>query len=64
MPLNFTRNRHRTTGVEGWRGDNKLYNSNVIGSGKTVAIRIEENSTNASFRLDTAVLEYGVETRQ
>ncbi len=27
MPLNFTRNRHRTTGVEGWRGDNKLDNS-------------------------------------
>jgi len=42
----------------------KLYNSNIIGSGKTVAIRIEEESTNPPFRLDTAVLEYSVETRQ
>lgn len=43
---------------------NKLYNNNVVGSGKTVAIRIEEESTNPTFRLDTAVLEYSVETRQ
>jgi hypothetical protein len=42
----------------------KLYNNNVVGSGKTVAIRIEEESTNPPFRLDTAVLEYSVETRQ
>jgi len=42
----------------------KLYNNNVVGSGKTVAIRIEEESTNPTFRLDTAVLEYSVETRQ
>lgn len=42
----------------------KLYNNNVIGSGKTVAIRIEEESTNPPFRLDTAVLEYSIETRQ
>tara|TARA_Y100001937_G_scaffold128771_1_gene207838 strand:+ start:24214 stop:25836 length:1623 start_codon:yes stop_codon:yes gene_type:complete len=42
----------------------KLYNNNVVGSGKTVAIRIEEESTNPPFRLDTAVLEYSTETRQ
>ena len=42
----------------------KLYRNNVVGSGKTVAIRIEESSTKPSFRLDTAVLEYSVETRQ
>tara|TARA_E500000305_G_scaffold109871_1_gene116021 strand:- start:1714 stop:3336 length:1623 start_codon:yes stop_codon:yes gene_type:complete len=48
-----------------YSGDfDNLYNNNVIGSGKTVAIRIEEESTNPSFRLDTAVLEYSVETRQ
>ena len=43
---------------------NKLYNNNIIGSGKTIAIRIEEESTNPPFRLDTAVLEYSTETRQ
>ena len=43
---------------------NKLYNNNVVGSGKTVAIRVEEESTNPPFRLDTAVLEYSTETRQ
>ena len=43
---------------------NKLYNNAVVGSGKTVAIRIEEESVNPSFRLDTAVLEYSAETRQ
>tara|TARA_E500000081_G_scaffold126580_1_gene133834 strand:+ start:2235 stop:3857 length:1623 start_codon:yes stop_codon:yes gene_type:complete len=48
-----------------YSGDlDKLYNSNVVGSGKTVAIRIEEESTNPPFRLDTAVLEYSIETRQ
>ena len=40
----------------------KLYRNNVVGSGKTVAIRIEESSTKPSYRLDTAVLEYSVET--
>jgi len=43
---------------------NKLYNRNVIGSGKTVAIRIEDISTNPSFTLDTAVLEYADNDRQ
>ncbi len=42
----------------------KLYRNNVVGSGKTVAIRIQESSTKPSFRLDTAVFEYSVETRQ
>ena len=42
----------------------KLYNNNVVGSGKTVAIRIEDESTYPPFRLDTDVLEYSTETRQ
>lgn len=41
-----------------------VYNTNIIGSGKTVAIRIEDNSTNPSFTLDTAVLEYRTNDRQ
>jgi len=41
-----------------------VYNTNVIGSGKTVSIRIEDNSTNPSFNLDTAVLEYRTNERK
>ena len=41
-----------------------VYNSNIIGSGKTVAIRIEDNSTNPTFTLDTALLEYRQNDRQ
>ena len=41
-----------------------VYNTNLIGSGKTVAIRIEDNSTNPTFTLDTAVLEYKTNDRQ
>ena len=41
-----------------------VYNTNIIGSGKTVAIRIEDNSTNSTFTLDTAVLEYKTNDRQ
>ena len=41
-----------------------VYNTNVVGSGKTVSLRIEDNSTNPSFSLDTAVLEYKVNGRK
>lgn len=43
--------------------DNVL-NTNVIGSGKTVSIRIEDRTTNPSFNLDTAVLEYRTNERK
>lgn len=36
----------------------KLYNTPVVGSGKTFSFRIEDNSSNPSFSLDTAVFEY------
>ena len=41
-----------------------IYDSNVIGSGKTVAIRIEDSSTNPTFTLDTALLEFRQNDRQ
>ena len=42
----------------------KIYKENVIGSFKTVAMRITDNSTNPTFTLDTAVLEYRQHDRQ
>jgi len=42
----------------------KIYPTNVIGSGKTVALRITDISTNPTFTLDTAVLEYKTNDRQ
>jgi hypothetical protein len=41
-----------------------IYNTNVIGSGKTVALRIVDNTTNPTFTLDTAVIEYAQNDRQ
>jgi hypothetical protein len=41
-----------------------IYNTNVIGSGKTLAIRIEDNTTNPTFTLDTALIEFSQEDRQ
>lgn len=41
----------------------KLYNSPVIGSGKTFSFRVEDNSTNPSFSLDTVVFEYATNDR-
>ena len=41
-----------------------VYNANVIGSGKTVALRIEDSSTNPTFTLDTAILEFRQNDRQ
>jgi len=42
----------------------KVYQNQIIGSGKTIAIRIEDNSTNPPFTLDTALLEYTQNDRQ
>ena len=42
----------------------KIYNTNIIGSGKTIALRIEDNSTNPTFTLDTALLEFRQNDRQ
>ena len=41
-----------------------VYNTNIIGSGKTIALRIEDNSTNPTFTLDTALLEFRQNDRQ
>ena len=43
---------------------NKIYPVNLIGSGKTVSLRIQDNTTNPSFTLDTAMLEYKTNDRQ
>ena len=42
----------------------KIYKENLIGSFKTIAMRITDNSTNPTFTLDTAVLEYRQHDRQ
>lgn len=42
----------------------KVYNKNIIGSGKTVALRIEDSSLNPSFTLDTILLEFRQNDRQ
>ena len=42
----------------------KVYNKNVIGSGKTIAVRIEDNTINPSFTLDTMLLEFAQNDRQ
>ena len=41
-----------------------IYNKNVVGSGKTVTLRIEDNTTATNYRLDTALLEYSTNDRQ
>lgn len=41
----------------------KIYNTPVIGSGKTFSFRIEDKSTNPSFSLDTAIFEYSTHDR-
>ena len=41
-----------------------VYNTNLVGSGKTIALRVEDNSTNPTFTLDTALLEYRQNDRQ
>ena len=42
----------------------KIYQNQIIGSGKTIAIRIEDNSTSPTFTLDTALLEFTQNDRQ
>lgn len=42
----------------------KVYDTPLVGSGKTFSIRIEDNSTNPSFTLDTAIFEYREQDRQ
>ena len=41
-----------------------VYPTNIIGSGKTIAIRVEDISTNPTFTLDTALLEFRQNDRQ
>lgn len=46
-------------GTSTWGSElDQVYNTPVIGSGKTFSFRIEDNSTNPSFSLDTALFEY------
>jgi len=41
-----------------------VYNTNLVGSGKTIALRVEDFSTNPTFTLDTALLEFRQNDRQ
>ena len=41
-----------------------VYNTNIVGSGKTIALRVEDFSTNPTFTLDTALLEFRQNDRQ
>jgi len=41
-----------------------VYQNQIISSGKVIAIRIEDNSTNPAFTLDTALLEFTQNDRQ
>ena len=40
------------------------FQNNIVGSGTTMALRIADDSTDPSFNLDTAVLEYSTDDRQ
>lgn len=52
-------------GVATYASDvDKVYDTPVIGSGKTFSFRIEDISTNAAFTLDTAVFEFKEHDRQ
>ena len=42
----------------------QIYKENLVGSFKTISMRITDNSTNPTFTLDTAVLEYRQNDRQ
>lgn len=54
-----------TYGTDTYGGTlDKVYTTPIIGSGKTIAIRLEDNTTNPSFSMDTAVLEYMTNDRQ
>ena len=54
-----------TYGISLYGGElDTVYTNTVVGAGKTVAIRYEDNSTNPSFSLDTAILEFNQNDRQ
>ena len=40
------------------------YKNQIVGSGETVAIRIEDRSSDAAFLLDTAIFEFATDDRQ
>jgi hypothetical protein len=40
------------------------FNNNIVGSGNTVALRIEDDSSNSAFLLDTAILEFAENNRK
>jgi len=42
----------------------RIYPTNILGSGNTIALRISDESTNPTFTLDTAVLEFKTNDRQ
>jgi len=42
----------------------RIYPTNIIGSGNTISLRIADLSTNPTFTLDTAVLEFKTNDRQ
>lgn len=42
----------------------KVYDTPLVGSGKTFSLRIEDNSTRPPFTLDTAIFEYREQDRQ
>lgn len=42
----------------------KIYPVNIIGSGNTVSLKIADSTTNPTYTLDTAVLEYKTNDRQ
>ena len=52
------------TGVTFGGNLDQVYFENLVGSFKTIAMRITDNSTNPTFTLDTAVLEYRQHDRQ
>ncbi len=40
------------------------FDRNIIGSGNTVALRIDDDSSNSAFLLDTAILEFAENNRK
>lgn len=41
-----------------------VYSEQIVGSGKTIALRLTDNSTNPTFTLDTALLDFRENDRQ
>jgi hypothetical protein len=40
------------------------FNNNIVGSGNTIALRIDDDSSNSAFLLDTAILEFAENNRK